>query len=487
MMPTTVANRKRIFVAILAALLAAGFLATTLISYQVAKTSLDHQVADEMLPLTSDNIYSEIQRDLLRPILISSLMANDTFVRDWALGGEKNSAQISSYLGEIQKKYGAITAFFISDQSLNYYHPTGVVKVMDSDDPLDQWYFSLRSSTSEYDINVDNDTADRSRLNIFINYRVFDYQGRFIGVTGVGLSVKSVINLINNYQRRYNRQIYFVNREGDVSLHGNDFNLQSSLHQRPGLKAISTQILTTPSLSTTYTRGDEDEDEFYLNSRLVPEFDWYLIVEQRRHNGKEQIDKTLIINILVSLAITVLVLLIAHFTLRGYQRQLIEMATIDKLTGALNRQAFENLFDHVAKTVKRHRHPLALLAIDLDDFKAVNDNFGHQAGDQVLQNLSAAIRGITRECDTLCRWGGEEFMLLLEHCSLDEAKQRAEHIRQLIEQRATAFGREDILVTISIGVTEYRAGETLDVFVNRADGALYKAKREGRNRVVTEA
>src|SRR5690606_40728560 len=114
MMPTTVANRKRIFVAILAALLAAGFLATTLISYQVAKTSLDHQVADEMLPLTSDNIYSEIQRDLLRPILISSLMANDTFVRDWALEGEKNSAQISSYLGEIQKKYGAITAFFIS-------------------------------------------------------------------------------------------------------------------------------------------------------------------------------------------------------------------------------------------------------------------------------------------------------------------------------------------------------------------------------------
>ncbi|MCK9505120.1 MAG: diguanylate cyclase [Porticoccaceae bacterium] len=483
-MTAPVVNRKKTFVAILATLLAAGFLATTLISYQVAKNSLDHQVADEMLPLTSDNIYSEIQRDLLRPILISSLMANDTFVRDWALDGEKNPDQISSYLGEIQKKYGTITAFFVADQSLNYYHPTGVIKVMDRENPLDQWYFSLRNSTSEYDINVDNDTADRSRLNIFINYRVFDYQGRFIGVTGVGLSVKSVITLINNYQRRYNRQIYFVNRQGDVSLHGDDFNLQTNLHQRPGLDALSTQILTTLSLSTTYTRGDQEE--FYLNSRLVPEFDWYLIVEQRRHSGREQIDKSLIINILVSLAITVVVLLIAHFTLRGYQRQLIEMATIDKLTGALNRQAFEDLFDHLAKMAKRHKQSLALLAIDLDHFKEVNDNFGHQAGDNVLQNLSAAIREITRECDTLCRWGGEEFMLLLEHCDLDEAQQRAEDIRQFIQQRTTTFGREEIAVTVSIGVSEYRPGETLDAFVNRADGALYKAKREGRNRVITE-
>lgn len=480
-MPALRLDTRKRFVVILATLLAAGFLATTLISYYVARDSLEKHIADEMLPLTSDNIYSEIQRDLLRPILISSLMAHDTFVRDWALAGERDSARISNYLGEIQKKYGAITAFFIADSTLNYYHPDGIIKQLDSDDPEDGWYFRLRDHPGEYEINVDNDTADRSRLSIFINYRVLDYQGRFIGVTGVGLSVDSVIRLIDAYQRRYGRAIYFVDREGDITLHGQGFALADRLRDRPGLRPHVTQILTTPSSSLTFENAEGES--IYLNSRLVPEFGWYLMVEQRSDSGKERIDNTLMINILVSLAITLAVLLVAHFTLRGYQRRLIEMATTDKLTGALNRQAFENLFEHAEKLARRRHQPLALMAIDLDYFKSVNDSFGHQGGDTVIAGVSALIREQIRESDSLCRWGGEEFMVLLENCTLADASQRAEALRALIKENRVRFGRDDIGVTISIGVAEYRPGETLEALVSRADGALYSAKREGRDRV----
>jgi len=475
-------NRRKHFVALLAILLAVGFVATTLISYQVARKSLEEHIADEMLPLTSDNIYSEIQRDLLRPILISSLMANDTFVRDWALGGERNPELITNYLGEIQKKYATITAFFISDTSLNYYHPNGVIKVMDSADPADNWYFRLRTMPADYDINVDSDTADRSRLSIFINYRVLDYSGRFMGVTGVGLSVHSVVALIDNYQRRYNRRIYFVDREGNIRLHGRDFEPAARLHQRPGLETLATQLLTIPSMSTTYRR--DDGEEIYLNSRLVPEFDWYLVVEQRSDPGRERIDKTLVINILVSLAITTLVLLVAHFTLRGYQQKLVEMATTDKLSGALNRQAFESLFDHAAKLARRRHQPMALLAIDLDRFKQVNDNFGHQGGDLAIHSVASLLQDYSRESDTLCRWGGDEFVLLMEHCSLVEAEGRADEIRLRVRDWSVPFGRDKIAVTISIGVAEYHPGESLDTLIARADNALYTAKGGGRDRVV---
>ncbi|MCK9469106.1 MAG: sensor domain-containing diguanylate cyclase [Porticoccaceae bacterium] len=477
-MATPVPDSKKRLVA-LAAMLAVGFMVTTLVSYFVARDSLERHIADEMLPLTSDNIYSEIQRDLLRPFLISSLMASDTFVRDWALGGEEDSARIQHYLREIQQRYGTITAFFISDHTLNYYHPSGIVKTMDPEDPADAWYFSLRKLANDYDINIDRDTADRSRLAVFTNYRVLDYEGHFIGSTGVGLSVHSVIALIDNYQHRYGRRIYFVDRQGEVTLHGRDSSLPKTLRDRPGLQSLVTQILTTPSSSLIYR--DSAGDDVFLNSRLVPEFGWYLMVEQHRDQGKERIALTLVINVLISLGIMAAVLLVAHFTQRGYQRRLVEMATTDKLTGTLNRQAFESLFEHAARAAVRRGSPMSLLAIDLDHFKSINDQFGHQGGDSLLKGVVGLLKEQIRDSDVLCRWGGEEFMLLLEDCSLENALQRAEQLRASVKAFRVRYGREDIGVTISVGVAEYRPRETLSALVNRADGALYSAKREGRD------
>jgi len=110
-------RRKLIYVLVLAALLITGFMATSLTSYFVARDSLANNISEQMLPLTSDNIYSEIQRDLLRPILISSVMATDTFVRDWKLQGELEPQRIIAYLAEIQQEYDTITAFFVSEES----------------------------------------------------------------------------------------------------------------------------------------------------------------------------------------------------------------------------------------------------------------------------------------------------------------------------------------------------------------------------------
>lgn len=96
-------------------LLIAGFLLTSLASYFVSRESLRSEISLKELPLTSDNIYSEIQRDLLRPVFISSVMANDTFLRDWVIGGEHGGEKISRYLNEMHVKYNTFTSFFVSD------------------------------------------------------------------------------------------------------------------------------------------------------------------------------------------------------------------------------------------------------------------------------------------------------------------------------------------------------------------------------------
>lgn len=123
-------NRKLRFIILLAILLIFGFLFTSFISYFTARRSIITQVEKTTLPLTSDNIYSEIQRDLLRPIFISSMMAKDTFVRDWVLNGEHDQEAIVRYLKEIQIYYGTATSFFVSEKSRKYYHSSGVLKTV---------------------------------------------------------------------------------------------------------------------------------------------------------------------------------------------------------------------------------------------------------------------------------------------------------------------------------------------------------------------
>ncbi len=472
-------RRKRYFVVALTALMIVGFMATSLTSYFVARDSLSENISGQVLPLTSDNIYSEIQRDLLRPILISSLMATDTFLQEWAVNGEEDPERIRNYLREIQQEYGTITSFFISEATRNYYHPDGIIKTVSATNPEDAWYFRVREMKEPYEINVDVDTVDRSRLSIFINYRVLDSQGNYIGTTGVGLAVSAVTRLIERYQLRYGREIYFIDREGDVVLAQSLSDPVQRIQDRLGTQAA--HILTTPSASITYERASGDT--VYLNSRLVPEFDWYLMVEQHDGAAETRIENTLLINIGLSLGIMTLVLLVAHFTLNAYQGRLEEMATTDRLTGAANRHVFDTIFDNVQRGARRRDKPVALVSIDIDLFKEVNDTFGHQAGDMVIRAVADVIRKQTRESDTLCRWGGEEFLLLLDDCSVDEAAERAETIRKAVKKQSVAFGREDIRVTLSCGVAEYRPGEELFSLIARVDAAMYRAKDEGRDRV----
>ena len=118
---------RRSLLALLALLLFAGFFTITLIGYFVSKKAIRDAIIEQDLPLTSSNIYSEIQKDLVRPVLISSTMAHDTFLRDWVLRGERNAGEMSRYLMEVRHRYGAFSSFFVSEKSGLYYTGEGQV------------------------------------------------------------------------------------------------------------------------------------------------------------------------------------------------------------------------------------------------------------------------------------------------------------------------------------------------------------------------
>lgn len=168
---------------------------------------------------------------------------------------------------------------------------------------------------------------------------------------------------------------------------------------------------------------------------------------------------------------------------RRLQEELKARAATDLLTGVWNRFRLEEMGQAEVHRQARYGQPLALVFMDLDRFKRVNDTHGHEAGDRVLQAFCATVRTCLRETDLFGRWGGEEFLVLVPGTDAPSARLLAERIRQAMEaQELPGIGR----VTVSAGVAACRPGDSWPVLVARADAALYRAKSRGRNRVESE-
>ena len=304
---------------IISLLLVFGFFSTSLISYMVSRKSLRAEIETNTLPLTGDNIYSEIQRDLLSPVFISSLIASDTFMRDWILTGETDIKNITKYLNEIQEKYKTVTAFLVSDKTKIYYHPKGILKKVSTAEPRDKWYFRVKEMREEYEINVDADMANRDTMTIFVNYRVYDYADQFIGAAGVGLAVSAVKQLIEEYQQRYSRSIFFIDDNGEIKLAGSDFPKSiTNIYQKENFPIASLQRIKD-NISFRYNDGGQ---LLHANIRYIPEFEWYLVVEQSEKKAIRQIFTTLLINLAICLSITTVAIILISITIRRFQNKL---------------------------------------------------------------------------------------------------------------------------------------------------------------------
>ena len=158
--------------------------------------------------------------------------------------------------------------------------------------------------------------------------------------------------------------------------------------------------------------------------------------------------------------------------------KLREISVIDPMTGIFNRRKFNEVIRHETVEHERYSRNMTVVMFDIDFFKQVNDDFGHAAGDQVLQQLVATVQKVLRESDYFFRWGGDEFLVLAPETGVQESLILAERLR--IAVAGQQFG-EVGEVTISIGFGQYIKGEDIDALLKRADDALYEAKHSGRN------
>jgi diguanylate cyclase len=155
----------------------------------------------------------------------------------------------------------------------------------------------------------------------------------------------------------------------------------------------------------------------------------------------------------------------------------------DSLTGLPNREFYQQRLEQELQRIKRYGGKLSLMVCDVDLFKRINDNYGHLAGDKVLNIIAKSLQKNLRSSDFIARYGGEEFVALMPETSTAEAKIIAEKLRKKVERSPFNFKKEPIQITVSFGISEFAPGESADEVFSRADKALYAAKEKGRNQV----
>lgn len=166
-----------------------------------------------------------------------------------------------------------------------------------------------------------------------------------------------------------------------------------------------------------------------------------------------------------------------HIELYKLKLELIKMSLTDPLTELENRRSIINFFDNDNKNA-------FILLSDIDNFKSINDTYGHDCGDLILQSVAKEIKKNLRKEDRVCRWGGEEFLIVLPGTSVDEGKIIAEKIRTSIEQMPLTYSTYNINVTMTFGSAEYYTNDSPDRVIMKADDALYEGKIQGKNRVM---
>lgn len=483
-------SAKQQLLLLLTVILFFSFVGGSLLNYKMTRASVHSEILRNDLPLTMDNIYSELTSEMTKPLLVSSSMASDTFLKEWASEGERDPGKITRYLMEIKEKYGFFTTFFVSLESNKYYRHNGIHKMVSANDSHDVWFFDFLSSGKEYDFDVDADEAADNSLTIFINYRVVNDAGDPLGVVGVGLMVDRVAKTIEMYQKKYDRSVFLTDIQGTFQVHPDTTLIENKkLDDFAEFAPLTQDILQTRDASANF-EYDRLDQKILLTVRYIKSLQWLLYVEQNETKALVTARHNFIRTVVIGLITSILIITLALLTINRYQEKIELLAAEDELTGAANRRALGAEFSKIVYNYSRKKGQFSLILLDLDNFKMVNDTLGHLAGDKLLVAVVELIKTIIRPTDIFARWGGDEFVILTEG-EQENSVMVAKRICQALRNNEFGDnhpGNDDPRnsVRVSSGITRYVVGDSLDTMLLRADSAMYQCKSKGGDCVEVE-
>lgn len=248
--------------------------------------------------------------------------------------------------------------------------------------------------------------------------------------------------------------------------------------------------------SSEYDKIKTDIIDIYIpilkNNKFQSAFELYYDISKELNEFNALSSIIMKVNVFGSLLASFLLYIVAYITsrknleIKNYQEKLKKQAHTDALTNLYNRRYFFEMARFLMNVSQRNKEKISLCIIDIDNFKNINDTYGHIMGDYVIKTLASELTALTRNSDMVVRYGGEEFVILFPNTDIYGAQSISNKICKHIEALTVSLDKTNLNFTISIGISEHKDEQNLDTFVHNADTALYTAKNSGKNRVEIE-
>ncbi len=332
---------------------------------------------------------------------------------------------------------------------------------------------------------------------ISISVAVVDAKQELSGILYVNMTLDSLGQFVKSMSYGKSGKVFIVDSAGNLLAHPDISPCVEidgvSEQPEPVLKNLSHNPMVANALKDDIRSGlftlPETGRVVLASVTKIPDLDWIVVLQQDAVESFSIITVyawLLVILVLFAIAVSLTSFLyIARETAETSRkhRELLVVSETDPLTGLLNRRSMLSRMNRLVSEFDNHGHRFVIAMFDIDDFKKVNDTYGHVFGDVVLREIAARTVSILRVEDLLFRWGGEEFLLVIQNSDLTRGRGVAEKIRRVVADTPISDGVTSAAVTVTIGVSQYEGGP-VDAVIIHADEALYEGKRRGKNRVV---
>ena len=411
--------------------------------------------------------------DVFSEAVAVSQMMNNTLIRKIlkdkeSFTSEQKEEIIKNYLSDIVATFGFSTAFLADDSTMSYYAERGFTKTIDPSNPDDDWYIPFKESGKLYELNVDNDQANNNRMTIYINARMKDNQGNFLGVCGVGVPIKQVMLLLQSLEAQNDISLKLVSSDGIVRVARSGQLVFQRTEQE--LK----EMLKGYNHSEPYTYIPRDGGGYTIIKYIV-ECDWYAVIDHSCE--KSSTFSTLLFkNLMTCLAIMMAVLLIINFVLNNltkHTERVVEESMEDELTGLKNRRAYSLKIEKLNKLPSLKE--VSVATMDINGLKLTNDSFGHTAGDDLLRGAAEIMKNFFANNGwKLFRTGGDEFIAITTHPVPNNAEITKE-FKNLLGQFHHELIKE---LSISVGIAKGDEAEitSIEDLIKIADKKMYADK-----------
>jgi diguanylate cyclase (GGDEF)-like protein len=416
-------------------------------------------------------VYSLVNQELLKPLNIAETFA-ETITFEQLLDNNIDEAFLLERLARMEQRLGLI--FFVAlEKQRRQLMSDG--RTFDLIEGKVYWYFEALNT----DKRILADLGQVGNVHLFFDVKIYSDSGEFLGFVGVGKPIKSFVETLSDYQKQYGYEFLFVDENNQVLLSSvPDFIVTDEfVPELSSIEWFDDTSLDINDLNNVIV--NHNDNEVLISEVNIPQLNWRLLLLTPLEARQAKLTQTFAVNALLASSVIIIVITGVFFAFITYSRKLEKRMEVDTLTGLSNRNYLQKRYQRLRKRAAT----VCVVMVDLDHFKQINDQHGHNTGDEVLKAASEVLKKTLRRGDTVCRWGGEEFVLLIPAIHPDDCLRLIENARAQIERCTVKTEAGEIKFTASFGITEGEAKTQLSKHLANADLALYESKRSGRNKV----